>query len=210
MGRPKQIDMDLSNVDPNGLFEDQQPVATVFTLDGADVTGGVWTSPDGFPRRIGFESSGNLSGETLTITGFEDAAKHHALTETITGPNAATVETTKYFAHITAVSSSGAMGTNIEAGHVDEAVSQTAPLNVYGGDLSVAAEVTGTIDYTIQVSFDALGAAMTWLDLDDTDLVDVTASSYTVVAAGARALRAQINSYTDTAELKITVVQADA
>lgn len=211
--RPKQLTMDLADADPNGVFEDQQlGAAGDFTLNGAGVSGGEWASPDGFAHQISFESTGNLSGVTFTITGYADAAKHIPLTEAVTGPNNATVESSGYFAVITQIAASAAVGTNVEAGHVDEAVTNAIPLNTYSDTTLISADVTGTVDYTIQVTMDdpqvVANHPLTWQDIDDSALVDVTASAYSIASAGLRAIRVQINSYSSGAEVKLSYSQA--
>ena len=212
MPRPKRIDMDLDDVDPNGVFEDQTLVgAGDFTLDGAGVTGGEWITPDGFAKQIGFESTGNISGVTFTVTGFQDVNRHIALSEAVTGPNNSTVETTNYFYVITQIAASGAVGTNTEAGPVDEAVTQLVPINTRGGNVAVNVAVTGTINYTAQHTFSdmAQSSSFTWQNHDDADLVSSTTTQSGNYIAMPTALRFRVNSYSSGAELAITITQRD-
>lgn len=138
MPRPKRITMTPANVDANSIFEDQTTAgAGSITLNGADVSGGEWTSPDGLAHQISLESTGNISGVTFTVTGFEDTAKHHAISENITGPNNTTVESSNYFAVITSITVDGAVGTNTEGGFVDEFISQAIPLNYNEGEIGL-------------------------------------------------------------------------
>tara|TARA_R110000796_G_scaffold87063_1_gene188168 strand:- start:2826 stop:3458 length:633 start_codon:yes stop_codon:yes gene_type:complete len=205
--------MDLDTVDVNNVFEDQQLVgAGDFTLDGAGVTSGVWTSGDGFAKIISFESSANLSAVTLTITGFSDINKNHAITEDLLAPNATTTESTKYFAVITQIAADGAIGTNIESGFSDEAVSQIVALNWRASPfvVGIGAVVTGTINYTLQHSFDdpQLGAeAMTWFDYDISDMASATATADGNYSASVLATRQKVNSYSAGAALKTTWIQ---
>jgi len=210
----KIITIDLDDVDPNGVFEDQTlGGAGNFSLDGAGVSGGVWTSPDGIAKQIGFESTGNISGVTFTVTGFADEAGHLAITEALAGPNNSTVETSNYFYSITSIAASGAVGTNTEAGPVDEAVSQIIPVDWRGGELSVYVGVTGTINWTLEQSFsdinDASGAPFVWIGSDDTAMVAATSSQSTTFYGIPRALRVKVNSYSSGAALEVALLQRD-
>lgn len=211
--RPKHINMDLDDVDANGVFADQTlGGAGDFTLNGAGVTGGEWVSPDGFAKQIGFESTGNISGVTFTVTGFQDTHRNIPLTEALAGPNNATVETSGYFAVITSISAGAAVGTNTEAGPVDEAVSDIIPTNWRSPELSVDVRVTGTIDYSLQQTFDDLAtpSSINFIDCDDTDLVGATASQRTSYTGVPTAIRMKVNSYSSGAALEIGIVQRDA
>ncbi len=213
--RPIYIDMDLDAVDANGVFEDQTlGGAGDFTLDGAGVTGGEWVSPDGFAKQIGFESAGNISAVTFTVTGYLDAAKHLLVTETLSGPNAGTVETSNYFHTITSIAADGAVGTNTEAGPVDEAVSQIIPLNTYGGPVSVTVELTGTGDYSIEHTgsdiTDASLSPFNWVDSNDSNIVGATTDQFATIASPSRAIRLKVNSYSTNARLQCTINQTVA
>lgn len=214
MPRPIIIDLDLADVDANSVFEDQTlGGAGNFTLNGVDVTDGVWTSPDGFARQISFESAANLSALTFTITGYTDSKQHNLVTENVTGPNAATVESTGYFYSITQIASDGAVGTNCECGFVDEAVTDALPLNWRGGVASVNVDVTGTIDLTIQNTFDDIqnlsDLDFNWQDSPSPDLVNITSSTNEAYEGVPSALRAKVNSYSSGAEAQIAIQQRD-
>lgn len=212
--RPRNIDMDLDDVDANGVFQDQTLGGSGnFTLNGAGVTDGEWITPDGFAKQIGFESSGNISARTFTVTGYGDFSRNVQVVETLSGPNNNTVETSNYFAIITSIASDGAVGTNTEAGPVDEAVSPTVPMNWRGGSAGVGITVTGTIDYTLQQTFDDIQSAdsypLNWGDCPTSDLVNATASQTIAYSPAPRALRVKVNSYSSGARLEIGVTQAD-
>ena len=210
-----EINMDLDAADPNGAFEDQTlGGAGDFTLDGAGITGGEWVTPDGFAKQIGFESTGNISAVTFTVTGYQDKNKTIAITETLSGPNNNTVETSNYFYSIQSIASDGAVGTNTEAGPVDEAISQIIPIKRSSsnrGERPVALTfiVTGTINFTIQQTNDDIQSltdrSFNWLNSDDPLLVNSTISvngNYIVIPS---AMRIVINSYSSGAALLIQV-----
>lgn len=211
--RPKQILLDLNDVDPNGVFEDQQlGAAGDFILDGAGVTGGEWITPDGIAKIIGFESAGNISAVTFTVTGFLDVHRHIPVTETLAGPNAATVETTNYFYVITSIAADDAVGTDTEAGPVDEGISPIIPLSWRGRNVAINVTVTGTANYTVQQSFDPIQTEtgpFTWDDHDDGNLVNQTATKNGNYIAIPRAMRLKINSYSSGAALVFNVNQSD-
>lgn len=215
MPRPMIIDLDLADVDANSIFEDQTTAGSgPITLNGVDVNAnGEWVSPDGFAHQISLESTGNLSGVTFSVTGYSDFEKHNEINEGITGPNNATVESTKYFAIITGITVTGAVGTNVEGGFVDEAVTEALPLNWRGGVASVNIDVTGTIDLTIQNTFDDIqnldDLDFNWQDCPSSDLVNVTASANEAYEGLPRALRAKVNSYSSGAEAQIVIQQRD-
>jgi len=212
--KPIRIDIDLDDVDPNGLFEDQTlGGAGDFTLNGAGVVDGVWTTPDGFAKQIGFESAGNISAVTFTVTGFTDESKHNAVTETLSGPNANTVETSNYFYHITSVAANGAVGTNTEAGPVDEAVTAVIPLNWRGSETLVNVYVTGTISYTVEQTTDNLqnlnDLTFNWKDCDDSALVNATTTANATYVGVPSGIRLKVNSYNSGAELAFDIIQRD-
>ena len=71
-----EIKMDLADVDPNGIFENQTlGSAGNFNLNGIGVVNSEWVSPDGFAKKIGFTSSGNISSVNFVISGYEDKNK---------------------------------------------------------------------------------------------------------------------------------------
>lgn len=213
--RPIILDIDLATVDPNSVFEDQTlGGAGDFSLDGVDVNSdGEWVTPDGFAHQISFESTANLSTLTFTITGYTDPDKHNLITEAVTGPNNSTVESTGYFYYITSIASDGAVGTNVECGFVDEAVTQAIPLNWRGGTCSVNLDITGTADITIQNTYDNIqdltDLNFNWQDSPSANLTNATISTNDAYEGIPRALRAKINSYSTGAECQLVIQQRD-
>jgi len=105
-----------------------------------------------------------------------------ALSEGIAGPNGiATVSTTNYFKTVTSVTVSSTTGADtFDLGWTAVAVSLTFPLNWRQTDfqVSLGVAVTGTIDVTVQHTFDALHAeyssSLTWFP--HASLINVTAN----------------------------------
>lgn len=90
---------------------------------GAGVTSVV--RPDGVavlqldvPRNVTLTSAGDISAVTFTVTGY--GIYGEALSETITGPNANTVQGNVAFYQIVAIAASAAVGTNTSAGMGDK------------------------------------------------------------------------------------------
>jgi hypothetical protein len=80
------------------------------TLTGAAATfGGTGSS-----QKVSLTCAANMSGVTFTITGTD--SKGDAQSEDLTGPNANTVFSTKYYNTVTQIAASGAVGTNTSAG----------------------------------------------------------------------------------------------
>lgn len=210
-----EVKMDLADVDPNGVFEDQTLVGSgYFTLNGAGVTNGEWVSPDGFAKKIGFESTGNLSGVTFIVSGYEDKNKTILISEGVTGPNNSTVEATNYFYSIQSIVASGAVATNVEAGPVDEAISQIIPIKRTFSDRNeritgLTFIKTGTINYTVQQTNDNVQSkddrTFNWLNSDDSNVVNATTSKNSNYTTMPMAMRVKINSYSSGAELLIQV-----
>ena len=212
--RPVFRTMDLDNVDPNGVFQDQTTGgAGAITLNGAGVVDGEWVSPDGMAKRIGLESAGNISGVNFTIIGFQDEQRHIALSETLAGPNAGTVETTEYFYVITSITVDGAVGTNTEGGNVDEAVDAIIPLNWRGNVVGMTIVPTGTIDYTVEKCQNDIQNdpnPFTWSDHDDAALVNATTLQSGNYIAIPMATRIKVNSYSSGAKLEYTITHTNA
>lgn len=210
--RPIIVDIDLADVDPNNIFEDQTTTGSgPLNLNGAGVVNGEWISPDGLAHQISLESTGNLSGVTFIVSGFSDFERHNAISEGITGPNNTTVESSNYFAIVTGINVSAAVGTNVEGGFVDEAVTQPLPINWRGGIAAVNLDVTGTMNITIQQTFDEIqnlnDLNFNWQDAPDTTLVGATGSVNGSYEYLPRALRAKINSYSTGAECQLVIQQ---
>jgi len=210
-----EINMDLADVDDDGVFQNQTlGGAGSFTLNGAGVTSGEWVTPDLFAKQIGFASTGNISGVTFTVSGYQDKNKTIAISEQLAGPNNNTVETTNYFYSIQSISAGAAVGTNVKAGPVDEAISQIIPIKRSYSDRSerqvgLTFIVTETINYTVQQTNDDVQSltdrTFNWLDSDDTNVVSATDSKNSNYIAVPQAMRVKINSYSTGAELLIQV-----
>jgi len=205
----KKFDIDLIDVDADGIAESQTPAAggvQSLTLDGvlADLgTAGEFDIYDaGYSTgiggvQIGITSAGNDSGNTFVVTGTDQNGD--AATESITGPNAGTVESTGYWRTITSITiSANAVGA-ITVGTVDEAVTVDVMLNKYVTSTVAVSGLAGTINYGIQESFDPQNAVpVNWIDAQASKTADLAAE----LTAKASYTRLVVNSYSSGAELQ--------
>ena len=220
--RPKRLDLDPANVSLTGFLSNATG-AGPFTMTTT-------SSGDSLAHQVSVrnDSATDHSGKTLTLTGTD--ADGRAQTETITAPGvSATVESTKYFLTLTSATVSATIGADtFDFGWVDEFCTQTIPLDWRANRAALAqVTVTGTINYDIEGTLDNPfarttgdfqddSAPFTFADqsdldwLNDSNFTGKTASTGDDLAvAGYRAIRVVVNSYTDTAELQVYLVQPD-
>lgn len=206
----KKVDIDLNDVDADGIVEaDTAAGAEALSIAGALASGGAWTGD--YARQLVITSVGNDSGITFTLVGTD--ADGWSQTEVVTGPNATAVETTGYFATISSITTSGATADAVDVGTVDEASSRTIMLDSRSDvAATISVDVTGTINYTVQETFDRVGLAqqsptqnVTWQAITafSAKTADVTSSA----TMGATAIRVLVNSYSSGAELQVRVNQ---
>jgi threonine dehydrogenase-like Zn-dependent dehydrogenase len=206
--KPKEFDIDPANVDTNGLC--------------AAITGaGPWTiadaefvansSGDSLAHRLNLTSAAALGAITITLVGTDADGK--ALTEAILGPASNTIETTGYFLTLTSVTASATLGANtMDIGWVDEVMTKTIPIDYRNQNAATyAVDVTGTINYTVQESFENIqqvelpAQSASWHNV--TALAAKTADLASSGTENASACRLIIGSYTDTAEIQLHVSQ---
>lgn len=195
------------------------PVDANLTGFASNVTGAtfVLTSSDsgdslGHQVSIRNDTANDHSGKTVTLIGTDPDGR--ALTEIVTGPGvSATVESTSYFLTLTSATPSATIGADtFDIGWVDEFAIQTIPLNWRGANVALNITVSGTIDYTVQQTFDDIqskATAFTFNSHSDANLVTATTTlngGYTEVP---RATRLIINSYSSGATIEYNVVQRD-
>ena len=117
------------------------------------------------PRKITLHSAGNSSGITFTVVGLDETGA--AATESITGGNAGSVTSTKYYSSVTSIT---AVGTPTDAQKAGIAADIAAP--IYRGDLrmrgmyAVNTAAAGTINFvqgsasgTSRLKFNTVAAA---------------------------------------------------
>lgn len=208
----KSFDVDPADLDADGIAENQTTgAAGNLTLNGAlcDLgTAGQFDIGDAYSSGIGgvkllFDSAGDISGVTFTITGKDQDGQ--SITEDVTGVTTTAVSTVNYYSQVTQIAADGAVGSNVFVGTVTgELCTPTFPVNRLSDDgASVfVSGLSGTCDYDIQVTFEKLstnyGSDVTWLDAHAGKSADFTGAA----PVGATGVRLAFNSYTNGAELQ--------
>lgn len=199
----QQIDIDPANVNLVGFASNVTGAAFVLTAND---------SGDALAHQVSIRNDDAVdhSGKTVTLVGTDSDG--NALTEVVTGPGvSATVESTSYFLTLTSATPSATIGANtFDIGWVDEVATYTWPCNWRCGEAATyAVNVTGTIDYTVQETFDDIrtisAQSLAWHSL--TALTTKTTDLASIGTVNATAVRLVVNSYTDTAEIQMQVVQ---
>ena len=204
--KQKIIHIDPDNVDADGLSVAAAVAAAGdLTLGGALTSGGVFTAD--YARQISITSSGNDSGRTFTVTGTD--ANGLTQTEAVTGPNAGTVESTKYFKTITSISADAACAGNISVGTVDEFVTGVVPLDFQNGNVKTVSieDISGTIEVAVEQTFsNVFDRSNINYFAAHADITDITAAAHAELDNNATGVRLVCNSYTNTAELRMVVI----
>lgn len=221
--RPIKRVLDLDNVDANGICETQSPAgAGSLVLNGAYAS----TTTEGMPRalvtvanldvarQLSITSDGDDSGVTFTVTGKDGTGR--TVTEVINGPSSTTVESVNYYKVVSDIVISAAATGDITVGFVDEAVLTIALDRGSTTAAAIAVNVTGTISFTVQETFEPIqdsdfshvsSSRFLWSNI--TALTTKTADTVGAASVGASAVQLVINSYTDTAEIVINVSQTN-
>jgi hypothetical protein len=205
--RPVTITRALITADADGIAQNQTTAgAANLTLNGALVAGGVALLTS--QRKVAGHSTGNISTVVFTVYGTNSAG--NSITDTVTGINNTTVETTLDFLTVTRIAASAAVGTNVEFGTTGVGASQPIPLDIYIDpfDISLFIDVTGTVDVTAQYTGDAdvLTSNGPFVWFNHSDLTGVTADDVGTIISPVTAVRLLTNSGTGSAEF--TVLQA--
>lgn len=206
MSVPITVTATLATADADGIAQSQTPgAAGNLTINGALATSGVATLTSlGAARQVLVTTVSDESGKTLTIYG--TSATGTAISETMTGPNATTGTTTLYFQTVTRVAVSAAFTGAVTVGTNGIGGTRWVALNLHAQpfNVSVAAVVSGTVNYTCQYTYDDLQTVSTvW---DDATMAADTANEETTFAFPITGLRIKVNSGTGT--VTGTVIQA--
>lgn len=200
--RPIQITTTSFTIaDGNGVAAAQQLLAAGdLTLVSSTVT----LTP---PRYITLTSLGNLSGVLFSITG--TAPNGSSQTEVLSGPNANTVTSTMTFATITAISTDGAVATDVEAGYTQSGYSSWWPLDIYTPNqvTTISVNVSGTINYSVEyTNEDPFDNSIVQLPKahPNAALTNGTADQTEFTTTLMRAVRFKVNSGDGTARVTVT------
>src|SRR5690349_8255827 len=138
--RPITITQTPANQSAVVVAASQSPGAGAITL--AATASAIDTGTGG--RIVSLVSGGNDSGITFTITGIDQNGL--AATETVTGANASTAVSTKFYQSVSSITHTGSVAGTFSSGTVNTTLSTSSalvPLNFYSRIATqVAVEVT--------------------------------------------------------------------
>lgn len=177
------------------------------TLDGALVVGGVVPSQS-LAYLLLLTTVSDESSKTITITGTDADGKAQVETA-LALPNATTKFSAKAFRSISSITVSAALTGNLSIGTANSTLSgysPAMPVDVYSSYTTIACDIGGTINFTVQKCYEMLnrGETANWVTAQAAGAIDVQ----TTITGPVSAIRLQVNSYTNTATLAMNVAQS--
>ncbi len=158
MGQPVNFDMSLAAADADGIAAAQTPgAAGNLLLNGALVVDGVAVLGSGMvEREIQLTTVGDETARTFTIYGTN--ASGGTLTQTLTGVNAGTATVPVRMQTVTRIAVDAATAGNVSFGTTIIGSSGWIVLDRHRNPFYVGLgiTVTGTVNYTVQHTFDPL------------------------------------------------------
>ena len=185
----------------------------------SNATGATWTltetnSSDSLAHTVTIknDSATNHSAKTAILIGTDSA--NRSLTETVNLPGSSlTVTSTRYFKTLTSITPSATIGADTMDIGQGEFMSMIIPLNWRGGIDTINLDITGTIDVTIQQTFDDIQSLedfdYTWQNAPSIRLVNATASTNDAYEGVPTAIRLISNSSSPGSKVTISIVQRD-
>lgn len=167
---------------------------------------GLFVNFDGIARVVTLTSTNNLSAVNVTITGTLNGS---VVSETRAGPNNNTVATTQVFNSVTSITTDAAV-TAMSAGTGQTGYTNWFMVNNHAGvmNMNIAADISGTIDYSFQVTLDDVNTDATPLVFTPiTALTGATTDILGSYTAPAKFCNIKINSSTGNATLTATILQ---
>lgn len=208
--RPIVISMAPSATSTNAICLSQTPGgAGNLTLNGALVTAGVAIL--GAQTQVTITSAADISNRTFTLTGTD--TRGFAVSESLTGPNATTVTSTKSYKTVTQIAISGAAAGAVTVGVNGVGVSVPVAMDIHQNGFSAALglDITGTINVTVQHTFEdpfsSTFNAYTATWLDHSSLASKTADTDGNYAFPCRAVRLKVNS-SSSGSCVFTIIQS--
>jgi len=185
------------------------------TASGAsagNVSVGTWSAATlDEARRVLFTFAANDSAKTMTITGTDRYG--NPISESVAGANASTSSTVQDFKTVTSISISAAAAGAIIVGTSGVAASGWVRFDDWTQNmLSIQANVSGTVNYTVQSTLDDPNsptdpvsvAAMTWFTSNDTNLSGQTVARQSNTQIMPTYARILLNSGTGTVTATFT------
>lgn len=217
MSNPIRITKTLDTADANGIAVAQTLAgAGDVDLDGVFVVAPLTYAVLDTPRRVIITSAGNDSGITFTVYGNQrvDGTGNDQV-EVVQGVNIGAASTLLDFGTVTRVAASGATAGDIEVG--TNGVGGTPWFNVdyqmHPITMSIAVVVTGTVNYTVQYTYDDIAATSSqpnaatpiYVTFNDPVLTSETANGESNFSSPFTAWRVVVNS--GTGSIAVTGIQ---
>lgn len=205
MSIPKTISITApAALDADGICLSQTKASSgSLTLNGA-LAG---TTLD-YARQIAVASSANIAARVFTITGTD--ANGRSITDTVTGVNNNSVNTTKYFATVSDVSVDASFSANnVTVGTTAALATKLHLLNPHDDiGAQVAVElVSGTATWSIQETFSEITAAASEVFVAPTAHAAKSATTVAQIDVGAKALRL-VTTAISSPVLRVQVIQS--
>lgn len=218
MPRPVRITKTLVAADDNNVCLSQTPLAAGdLTLNGVAASGSPAVAVLDTSRQILFTFAADETGRVFTLYGFDKPEGGTQISEVVDG-TATTAVTTLGFGRITQISVDAATAGALIVGTngVGWTPWQLVDWNLDPTNLSIAVDVVGTVNYTIQYTYDDIMGAYdgqgNWANAyptkiwDDTTWAAASTDGVATYNTPIVAWRVQINS--GTGSLRITGVQS--
>jgi hypothetical protein len=160
----------------------------------------------GISRVVSITSANNLSGVNFTISGYLNGA---TVSETRAGPNATTVETAQLFDQVISVSANAAASAvSVGSGTTGRTHWFSYDYNRNVSSTTVQVNVTGTIDYTFNITLDDVQTNPTpFLTAPIAGMTNATTDQFaTLMSGNCRYANVVINSSTN-GSLIATILQ---
>jgi hypothetical protein len=161
----------------------------------------------GAQQIIGITSVGDIHTVVFTVTGTDDQGR--VISETITNVNTNTVNSVLNYRTVTSIISSGVIASAVTVDTIGVGGSTPIPLDIYlRSGHTVSVNVTGTINYTVQVTNDdpfntSASTPLNWIT-DPAIAAGQTTSQNGATANAYRAVRLLTNSGTGTGTITVT------
>lgn len=216
MSQPHVYTKTLAAADDDCICLSQAGTGGAFTLNGVAATGSPAVAVLDTQRRVLITCAGNDLAKTFSVYGTVEG--NSAIIEQLAGGSGSTVATAHDFLTVAKVTCSATPAGNVKVGTngVGSTPWYNFNTNITPDNTSINVQVTGTVNYTVQYTFDdpnkftqssiGLNLAVIPTTLDDAVLAGQTATNQSYAAYPYWGARCVINSGTGT--IKMTIIQA--
>jgi hypothetical protein len=203
-----------ADTDANAICQSQTPTgANAMTLNGVLVASGTTYAQLPAQQYVTITCAGNDAGRTFTLVAEGRTGQRFTFTQA--GANIGATTSTIGPYRVISVTPDAATAGAIEVGIVGQGRQYPVIIDTQQNPctISVSAVVSGTIDYTVQHSFndpfaDGNPDTWTWINIDDNDMVTATTTQNSNYAFPPRAIAILINSVTAPGAVTFRVIQS--